>query len=276
MNEICPICSQHAQSEKIYESKQGYTNTVGKFAVKQGGKYVGKTIGSFAGSFVGMPEVGGIVGGLIGSYATGVGLDEYANRQGPFHYHYNCKHCSLEWNSTDNEMSIVNNYYMVQHRYAKHPWVNMLIILVIPYGALLALLILSGVFYVATLSLINFTGWAWNLACVYASYTWIAYLILMFISICHEPFIKKHRTKQHINGVCNRFGVSHKTIVFPNGSYDGTVDKSGVPHGYGIYTWGSGAYYEGTFINGKMEGYGMLYNSKYINYGNKRPQDIMA
>ena len=78
MNEVCPICGQYANTEIIYESNQGYTNSVGKFAAKQGGKYIGKSIGSLVGDLIGLSEVGELVGGMLGSYAAGAGLDEYA------------------------------------------------------------------------------------------------------------------------------------------------------------------------------------------------------
>ena len=257
MNEVCPICGQYANIEKIYESNQGYTNSVGKFAAKQGGKYIGKSIGSLVGDLIGLSEVGELVGGMLGSYAAGAGLDEYANRQGPYHYHYNCKHCTLEWDSTDHELSIVNQWFMTIHRNKTRPWVRMLTIIAIPYWIMAVLLALSGIVYVVTFSIFDFTGWAWNLVCSYFSFTWIVYIVLMLITICHEPFISSHRMNEHIKGVCMRYNLTFGTEQYNNGVYEGTFNTDNEKHGYGIYKWNDGKIYEGTFENDKIVGYGI-------------------
>ena len=50
------------------------------------------------------------------------------------------------------------------------------------------------------------------------------------------------------------------TLKETEGTYEGDF-VNGEKEGYGVYTFKSGARYEGTYLNGQREGYGTIYQA---------------
>lgn len=67
--------------------------------------------------------------------------------------------------------------------------------------------------------------------------------------------------KKSISGIyegdCKKGKAHGKGTAKGEDSYTGEFRK-GLPHGFGIYTWGDGKIYEGDFKNGSMEGEGKM------------------
>lgn len=260
MNDQCPICGRKANAEKVFENTQGYTNKAGKFAVKQGGKYVGKNVGSVIGSFFGAPEIGEAIGGIAGSYFAGAGADEYANTHGAFHYRYN--HCGVGWVAKDNEFSIINNYwdkketncvpYNKKHdNVSKYAAMPLLFLTLFPYMALFALLIVCVVMKISLFIFLigkHPVAWAWGIISWWFLHTWWLIpvtLALMIFTLVWEADLKKKEIvkirNSRMNFLCRKYNLHIGKIEFADGAtYEGTLTSTGNIFGYGTYTFKDG------------------------------------
>jgi hypothetical protein len=82
---------------------------------------------------------------------------------------------------------------------------------------------------------------------------------LLFVGFLYaqDCEVLKESISETYEGDCKKGKAQGKGTAKGEDSYTGEF-KKGLPHGYGIYTWGNGNVYEGDFKNGSMNGKGEM------------------